>query len=56
MRVEGEKLLIRFVIGKSTVSKIVRCVTQAISKYVGNKYIKLLTLETEVEEWYQNFT
>ena len=44
-----------FGIGKSTVSEIIRRVTQAISKYLGNKYIVLPTNEKDIEEMVSNF-
>ena len=44
-----------FGIGKSTVSKIVRRVTQAISKYLGSKYIVLPTDQLELEDLVSNF-
>ena len=44
-----------FGIGKSTVSKIIRRVTQAISKYLGSKFIVLPTNEKDIEEITSNF-
>ena len=44
-----------FGIGKSTVSEIIRRVTQAISKCLGNKYIVLPTNEKDIEEMVSNF-
>ena len=44
-----------FGIGKSTVSKIIRLATQAISKYLGSKYIVLPTNEKDIEEMALNF-
>ena len=44
-----------FGIGKTTVSKIIRRVTQAISKYLGSKFIVLPTNEKDIEEMTSNF-
>ena len=44
-----------FGIGKSKVSKIIRHAAQAISKYLGSKYIVLPTNEKDIEEMVSNF-
>ena len=54
---EGKKRKVAnsFVIGKLTVSKIIRRVTQAISKYLRGKYIVSPTNEKDIEEMASNF-
>ena len=44
-----------FGIGKSTVSKIIGSVTDAVSNYLGSKYIALRTNEKDIEEMTSNF-
>ena len=44
-----------FGIGKSAVSKMIRHATQAISKYLGSKYIVLPTNEKDIEEMASSF-
>ena len=44
-----------FGIGKSTVSKIIGSVTDAVSNYLGSKYIVLRTNEKDIEEMTSNF-
>ena len=49
------KVVNSFGIEKSTVSKIIRRVTQDISKYLGSKYIALPKNEKDIEEMASNF-
>ena len=44
-----------FDIGKSTVSKVIRRVTQAISQFFGNSYFVLPTNQKELENMLSNF-
>ena len=44
-----------FGIGKSTESKVIGRVTQAISKYLGIRYIVLRTKQKELEKMVSNF-
>ena len=49
------KIANSFGIGKLTVSKIIRSVTQAIPNYLGSKHIVLPTNEKDIEEMASNF-